>query len=137
MKVLKSVVIILISTLVCACGSTSKHSLNTDVNTELKNGYYQSQFSHNSFSLSNHKTIKKSNTSDHHLMLSLLNRPMTEDRKMMLAFAKQRARYLPVQLAQGIQIKGDVKQDSNGTNELPYTVLIAQDSNAINIIAPN
>ena len=34
--------------------------------------------------------VKKPLIADHHLMMSLLNRPVTEDQKMMLAFAQQR-----------------------------------------------
>jgi len=124
--------------MVCACSSTPNSYPSNEQNNALNNGYYQSNFSHYNFTTSDHKSFKKTNNSDHQLMLSLLNRPMTEDKKMMLAFAQERASYLPSQLANGIQIKGQVEQDeSNERFSNPYSDLIAQDMNATNIIAPH
>ncbi|TPH13846.1 hypothetical protein [Litorilituus lipolyticus] len=138
MNILKSTVIILVSTMVCACSSTSNSYSSNEQNNELNNGYFQSDFYHCNFTTSDQKSLKKTNNSDHQLMLSLLNRPMTEDKKMMLTFAQERASYLPSQLANGIQIKGQVEQDeSNDRFSYPYSDLIAQDINATHIIAPN
>ena len=39
------------------------------------------------------KIEKRALISDHHLMMSLLNRPVTQDQQLMLAFANQQASY--------------------------------------------
>lgn len=115
-----------------ACGSTSA-VINQD---KMQDNYYTSQFSHTSFTTYNKDSVKKQLSSDHQLMMSLLNRPMTQDQAMMLAFAQQRASYQPSTNNRGISIKGEKSADDNYESSHQYQVLIAQDSHSISISAP-
>ena len=80
--------------------------------------------------------VKKPLISDHHLMMSLLNRPVTEDQKMMLAFAQQRERYTNDIFVNTVSIKGpkDSDIDIRRTQHV-YAALIERDVNSVSIIA--
>jgi starvation-inducible outer membrane lipoprotein len=82
------------------------------------------------------KLVKKTLLSDHHLMMSLLNRPVTEDQKMMLAFAQQRESYSNEIFVNTVSIKGP-KTHAKSTNraEHVYAALIARDINSVSIVA--
>lgn len=89
------------------------------------------------------KIEKKPLISDHYLMMSLLNRPMTGDQKLMLAFAKQQEQYFdnssPI-FVNAVMIKGDKNeqpsQSTHSNNNGIYSSLIAQDINAIRVSGP-
>ncbi len=88
------------------------------------------------FACSSTKTVKvekKPLISDHYLMMSLLNRPMTGDQKLMLAFAQQQDEYqqeaMPI-FVNAVMITGE---KSTRRNQNIYTDLIAKDINAIRI----
>ena len=85
------------------------------------------------------KIEKRPLVSDHYLMMSLLNRPMTGDQKLMLAFAKQQALFYqqssPV-FVNAVMIKGDKDEHSINANNGIYSSLIAQDINAIRLSGP-
>ncbi|GLX76914.1 hypothetical protein tinsulaeT_02540 [Thalassotalea insulae] len=83
------------------------------------------------------KIEKKPLISDHHLMMSMLNRPMTGDQKIMLAFARQQDSYqhqiAPV-FVNAIYIRGEKSSDNEiSPSQGIYSALIAQDINAIRI----
>lgn len=89
---------------------------------------------------------KKPLVSDHYLMMSLLNREMTQDQQMMLAFAEQRENYQSTYFVNAVEIRGpknDVYNDdfndkyttTRPTNS--YSKLIAQDFNSVQISGPN
>lgn len=82
---------------------------------------------------------KKPLISDHHLMLSLLNRTMTEDQQMMLAFANQRVSYQAIYFVNAVDIKGPKNDEHPITNRAKhnYSGLIAQDFNSVQISGPN
>jgi hypothetical protein len=70
--------------------------------------------------------------------MSLLNRPITADQAMMLAFEQDRADYSNSFSSYTVEIKGGKNTDeSNYRADNPYTQLISQDVNAVNISAPN
>ncbi len=83
---------------------------------------------------------KKPLMSDHYLMMSLLNRPITEDQKLMLAFAKVQDEYqqqLSPIFVNAVMIKGEKSaQTSNQTTTSFYSDLIAKDVNAIRMSGP-
>jgi len=109
MKNLPLSIAIFIVTLLTACSSTQKVAIN-----------------------------KKALISDHYLMLSLLNRAMTQDQQMMLAFAKQRQLHQSAYFVNAVAIKGP-KQLNSATKRLQhsYSKLIAQDFNSVQISGPN
>jgi hypothetical protein len=80
--------------------------------------------------------VKKPLISDHHLMMSLLNRPVTEDQKMMLAFAQQRESYSNDMFVNTVSIRGPKESDAD-TNRVQhvYAALIERDINSVGIIA--
>ena len=80
--------------------------------------------------------VKKPLISDHHLMMSLLNRPVTEDQKMMLAFAQQREKYSNAIFINSVSIKGPKDSDENPhRTQHVYAALIERDVNSVSIIA--
>jgi len=135
----KSVSLLLCLTLF-ACSSTEQVSSNQLSN----NGYAQSalgtNYSHSQFSPINKDSTKKSLNSDHHLMMSLLNRPMTTDQAMMQTFAHERESYTNTFASyanNGVAIKGDKKlENSSNRSKHIYAQLISQDINAVSISAP-
>jgi hypothetical protein len=106
----------------------------------LNNGYYHGgvveKFSH-TFMPVNKDSIKKPLSSDHQLMMSLLNRPLTTDQAMMLAFAEQRKINTPTYATVGVQIKGGKKSANENQRSVHlYAHLIKKDINTISITAP-
>ena len=80
---------------------------------------------------------KKPLISDHHLMLSLLNRPVTQDQQMMLAFAEHRESYQNLYFVKAIEIKGPKNtQNADARATHSYSELIAQDFNSVRISGP-
>ncbi len=131
MKVLKVASVLALSLFLGACSSSS--TLNS---TSMKGDYYTKTFSHTEFTANNRNTTKKPLSSDHALMVSLLNRPMPEDQRMMLAFAKQQESYLPDSTIVGIQIRGNKADDKVQQQNISiYADIIAQDNNAVAISA--
>ena len=121
-----------------ACSSTEQVSHNYFIDDGYYQGFVRENFAHTQFTSINENTIKKTMNSDHQLMMSLLNRPITTDQAMMLAFEQDRANYSNPFSNYGVEIKGDKSSDkSNNRAENVYTKLILQDINAINISAPN
>jgi hypothetical protein len=121
-----------------ACSSTEQTNNNDYLDNSQTNGYYNSKFTHTQFATVNNNTIKKTLHSDHHLLMSLLNRPITADQAMMLAFAQERADYSYPFSNYGTEIKGEKESDStNMRSTNPYYQLISQDTNAMKISAPN
>lgn len=130
-----------ISLLLCltlfACSSTEQ----VDNYPLSDNGYTQeyvsTSFHHSQFIPISKNSIKKPLNSDHQLMMSLLNRPMTADQAMMLAFAQERSRYsenFSNYANKGVMIKGDITSDnSNERTEHVYAQLISQDINSVSI----
>ena len=86
------------------------------------------------------KIEKRALISDHYLMMSLLNRPVTEDQKLMLAFARVQDEYrqeLSPVFVNAVMIKGE--KSEHGTNKRSssiYSSLIAKDINAISMSGP-
>ena len=127
MKVFKIAVCLLCFLVLGACSNTMQVKSGSE-----NNHYFAKEFSHNEFTIYHKGSVKKSASSDHELMLSLLNRPMPEDQRMMLAFAQRQANYFPDSTIVGVQIKGDKKnQDMNTRTRSQYAQTIAQDINAI------
>lgn len=83
---------------------------------------------------------KKPLISDHYLMMSLLNRPVTEDQKLMLAFARVQDEYqqqLSPVFVNAVMIKGEKsEQTPSKRNTYLYSDLIAKDVNAIRMSGP-
>jgi len=128
-----------------ACSST-KQVNNNFSNQGYAQGYVGENYAHTNFSTMNNTSTKKALSSDHQLMMSLLNRPMTADRMMMISFAQQRANdyaTLPGFDANanaiGVQIKGakQITPNQANTNRPAnvYMNLIEQDINAVSINA--
>ena len=80
---------------------------------------------------------KKPLVSDHYLMLSLLNREMTQDQQMMLAFAEQRENYQSLYFVNAVTIKGEKNEKQTTRAQHRYSNLIAQDFNSVQISGPN
>lgn len=131
MKAIKICCYLFLYFAITACSNTAQ------VNSKPQsNHYYNKNFSHTEFSAHHQSSIKKSAYSDQQLMLSLLNRPMPEDQRMMLAFAKRQRSYLPDSMIVGIKIKGDKNTDkSTARNNSIYAQVIEQDINAVMISA--
>ena len=108
MKKLTLVFAIFLMTLLSACSSTSKVAIE-----------------------------KKPLMSDHYLMLSLLNRPVTQDQQMMLAFAEQRNDFQNIYFVDAIEIKGQNSEEGSVSRvSHSYSNLIAQDFNSVRISGP-
>ncbi|AAZ26476.1 hypothetical protein [Colwellia psychrerythraea] len=131
MKVFKIAVCLLCFLVLGACSNTAQVEPSSE-----NNHYFAKEFSHNEFITYQKDSVKKSASSDHELMLSLLNRPMPEDQRMMLAFAQRQANYFPDSTIIGVQIKGDKKNQNISTRtRSQYAQTIAQDINAVTISA--
>jgi len=129
MKSLKIIGPILVALSLFSCSNTAHLSKEPMVN------YHQSTFEKTIFKPVNEDTVKKSFSSDHYLMMSLLNRPMTADRRMMLAFTQQEQNKTSA-LVNFVSIRGDNKQENNQNHNSPvnqYSALIAKDINSISI----
>jgi len=86
------------------------------------------------------KIEKKPLISDHYLMMSLLDRPMTQDQQLMLAFAKQQDTYQQTHMpmfVNAVMIKGERTQDTSSQRSSGiYSSLIANDINSISVTGP-
>ena len=137
LSVIKSSISLLFCLSLFACSSTEQVNESYFVDNGYSQGFVSENFSHSQFTPVNENTIKKSLPSDHHLMMSLLNRPITADQAMMLAFAQERASYSNAYANYAVQIKGDKSSDDpNNKTEHAYAKLISQDINAVSISAP-
>lgn len=81
------------------------------------------------------KLVKKPLISDHYLLMSLINRPVTADQQMMLAFAKQREMAYGSIFVNAVSIKGPKYVDNSSPQSI-YNPLISNDINAINLQGP-
>ncbi|KGJ97065.1 hypothetical protein [Colwellia psychrerythraea] len=131
MKVFKIFCYLVLYVAVTACSNTEQLNLN-----HQSNHYYQKEFNHTEFTAHHHGSVKRAASSDQQLMISLLNRPLPEDQRMMLAFAKRQDNYFPDSTITGIRIKGE-KSDKVITNRVTshYAKTIEQDHNAVAISA--
>lgn len=113
---------------ITACSSTEQVNLGPQ-----SNHYYAKNFSHYEFTRNSVDSIKKPASTDQELMVSLLNRPIPEDQRMMLAFAERQASYLPDSTFIGIKIKGEKRAHSHVRASSQYAGIIAEDINGISI----
>ena len=105
----------------------------------IENGYYTNHFKRTQFVPVAEYSVKKQAKSDHQLMMSLLNRPMTADQAMMLSFAQERESYSTsfASHGYGIRIMGaKSSSDNDNRSQHIYANVIAQDINAVVIAAP-
>ena len=120
-----------------ACSSTERVNSHYFSDTGYAQGFVSESFTQSQFIPVDNNTKKKALGSDHQLMMSLLNRSMTTDQAMMLAFAQQRANYSNAFANYTVEIKGDKSSDEpNNRSEHTYAKLISQDINAVSISAP-
>ncbi|MBU2869906.1 hypothetical protein [Colwellia sp. E2M01] len=113
-----------------ACSSTSQVN-----SAPQSNNYYAKNFSHYEFTHNNANSIKKPATSDQDLLISLLNRPIPEDQRMILAYAERQNNYLPDSTIMGIEIKGDKRQETRTRVSSNYAHVIEQDNNSVKIVS--
>lgn len=78
---------------------------------------------------------KKPLISDHYLLMSLMNRPVTADQQMMLAFQQQRESYYGDVFVNAVTLKGP-KLIDNSTPINRFELLINEDINAVTIQGP-
>jgi len=131
MTVFKIVISLLFCLVLGACSNSTQVELSHE-----NNHYFAKEFSHNEFTTYHKDSIKKSASSDQQLMLSLLNRPVPEDQRMMLAFAQRQASYFPDNTPIGVLIKGEKEsQKSTLRARSQYSQVIAQDINSVSISA--
>ncbi len=117
-----------------ACSSTQDSY--SDSNSRLNNGYYANQFTKTAFEEQSANTEKKPPASDHELMITLLNRPMTADQAMMERFERERAQYAHSFSIQRVAIKGERSSDKTQERaQHAYAHLINKDNNSIEITA--
>ncbi len=117
MTFLTKILAMLLALILSACSSTSN-------------------LTHNSFTVE-----KKPLTTDHQLLLSLLNRPLPEDQLMMMQFASNNAlannRSADNFSVNYVSIRGDRTANMTAvTTPLAYSQLVYQDQNSIAIGAP-
>jgi|GEM_PF-1010713 len=79
--------------------------------------------------------VKKPLVSDHYLLMSLINRPVTTDQQIMLAFAKQQETAYGNVFVNTVSIKGPTLIDNSAPTNT-YSELIANDVNAISLQGP-
>ena len=110
---------------------------NNHIITGNDSGYYNNDFHQKKF-ITTPISEKKPASSDHQLMLSLLNRAIPQDQLIMLAFASRES-YKGFDNNEGIQIKGVYSENAiNSRVKSKYSHLIAEDKNAVAIsIMPN
>ena len=132
----KNIMSLLFCCALFACSSTEHVNNVSFSDNGYQQGYVASNYSHTQFTPINANSNKKPLPSDHQLMMSLLNRPMTEDQAMMLAFSEQRT-YQNSPSTGGVLIKGSKASDQDAQpSSSMYADLIAQDINAVTISAP-
>ncbi len=137
----KTIICLLCCLSLFACSSTEQVSNKQFSDNGYAQGFVSDNYKHTQFTIVNQQTVKKDLNSDHQLMMSLLNRPMTEDQTMMIAFAAQRASYSAASYAAnaktGTVIKGPRESNNNSARTVHlYAHLIEQDINAVTITAP-
>jgi hypothetical protein len=122
MKPLKIIGLILVSLTLFSCSNTADK-------------YQMSNFEQMEVKPLNGNTIKKSFHSDHHLMMSLLNRPITADQALMLAFVKPALSLnKATAFVNFISIKGDGSLEIKSNNrKSQYLGLIVKDNNSVSI----
>jgi hypothetical protein len=105
--------------------------------TGNNSGYYNNDSPKKDF-ITTPNSRKKPASSDHQLMLSLLNREIPQDQLMMLAFASRES-YKGFDNNEGIKVKGAYSQDAiNSRVKSKYSHFIAEDKNAVAIsLMPN
>lgn len=108
MKIKNVVIAVILGLLITACNSTPKEM----------------------------KFVKKVAVSDHYLLMSLINRPITADQQMMLAFAKQRETHYSDMFVNAVSIKGPKFIDNSEPQNI-YSALIDNDNNAVSIQGPS
>ena len=126
----------ILAIMLMACSHTApKTNTLTTTNANMKSQFQAITADH----------IKKSLPSDYHLMMSLLNRPITADQQMMLAFAQQREQQNKILASyrqhassqpfiEQVTIRGSKHDDPNNSRVLnKFSHLIAQDPHAIKI----
>lgn len=127
MKSFKTIGLLFITIFLISCSNSAHLSQEKEMN------YRQSTFDRTVFKPVNEHTIKKSFSSDHQLMMSLLSRPMTADQSMMLAFTHQ-SQSQSSTTVNFVSIRGNKKQESPHYNQVNvYSALIAQDINSVSI----
>ena len=96
------------------------------------------------YSVIERNDFKRPLVSDHHLRMSLLNRPVPQDQLMMLAFAQARAENQQDMQKRGyafvdyVQIKGAPSDDETDVPSSRRTNhYISQDTNAVSILGPS
>ena len=138
MKILTILVISFFFVIASGCSST--HTVNTQSAIYSTSGFQPVHHQTAQF-----KNIeKKPLLSDHYLMMSLLDRPVTEDQKLMLAFASvqnsaQQNDYpqVPSIFVNTVMIKGAyIQHDRKNYSNNIYQRLIAKDINAISLSGP-
>ncbi|GAW96339.1 MULTISPECIES: hypothetical protein [Colwellia] len=131
MKVFKIGCYLFLYLLVTGCSNSAQVN-----SSPMMNHYFANNFSRSDFTSHHKGSIKKAASSDHQLMFALLNRPMPEDQRMMLAFAKQQASYLPDSTFVGTHIKGKKNASDDQARVIShYAQLIEPDINAVVISA--
>lgn len=133
---IKTIICLLICLSLFACSTTEKSNEMHYSSNGYSKGYIGENYSRTTFTPVNQNTVKKALNSDHELMLSLINRPMTEDQAMMLNFAQQRAQYSSSYANHGVSIRGPKDSSDNTRNVHLYAHLIDKDINAVTITAP-
>ena len=127
MKSVKIMSLLFTTFFLFSCSNTS------ELSQQGKTIYHQSSFDKTIFTPVNENTVKKVFASDHQLMMSLLNRPMSAVQLMMLSFAQPQISQSTTRV-NFVSIRGTKQQDNRQYNSTtPYSVLIAKDINAVTI----
>lgn len=127
MKSFKIITLLFTACFLISCSNSAHLSQEREMN------YQPSTFNKTVFTPVNEHTLKRSFASDHQLLMSLLNRPMTADQAMMLAFTQQ-THSESSEVVNFVSIRGDKKQDNQRYNQVNgYSSLIAKDMNAVKI----
>ena len=134
---IKLIMSIFLCTFIVACSSKNENAHYEIIENNYYHGYVKDNYTQTQFTTFTHKSVKKPAYSDHQLMMSLLNRPMTADQAMMIAFEQERASYYPYYGDFSVKIKGEKSSDElTNSSGNAYSKLISQDLNAVNIQAP-
>ena len=139
MSTIKNSICLLLCLFLFACSSTDRFSGGYFNENGYARGFVTEHFSNGRFIPADSKKMKKPLGSDHQLMMALLNRPITTDQAMMLAFAQERASYSNSysNYNYAVEIKGEKSSDQpNYRAKHAYSKLISQDINAVSISAP-
>jgi len=136
--VIKNSVSILFCLFLFACSNTQEINNNNFVDNRYSHNFISKQTFRTEFTLLNENRAQRAIHSDHQLMMSILNRPITTDQAMKFAFKQERSIDGHQFANYAVKIRGDKSSDITSPRaENVYTQLISQDINAININAPN